>query len=384
MSKSPTVRILFIIDYFHRTGGTETHLALLVQWLAAAGFHCEVVVFDLGQNDLIEQIRTAGVTVHHLPVAREYSPNALRQAWRLARLVRQGRFDVVQTFHQKSDTYGAVVARLAGVRHLVSSKRDTGHLRRPHHFFLNRRLRFLFQRIIVVADAVAAAVIRSDHIDPARVVKIYNGVDSNKFIPASPAQAQAARARFGLTDRDLVVGMVAGFRPEKDHRMLLEGALAARSRLPDLKVLLVGDGPLLAPLRAQYEAAGFVTFAGDVRDVWNVLMAMDIGCLLPSSNEGFSNAIVEKMAAGLPIIATDMGGNAEAVVAGENGYIIPPGDVPALVSALVGLGGDPAQRVKMGRRSREYVEEKFSLQQMCGRHARLYRELCGVAAADVE
>jgi len=137
---SDTVKILFIIDYFHRTGGTEKHLAQLIAGLPAGAFHCSVVAFDLGANPLLDGLRARGVPVISLPVGREYVPNAALQAWRLAKLMRRNRFDIVQTFHQKADTYGALIAWLSGVKHLISSKRDTGQLRRPWHFFLNRRL----------------------------------------------------------------------------------------------------------------------------------------------------------------------------------------------------------------------------------------------------
>src|SRR6185436_15684266 len=103
-------KVLFLIDYFHRTGGTEKHLAQLASWLAHENFQCEVVVFDLGQNELIGQMRAAGVAVHDIRVEREYGLSGLRGALRLWRLIRARRFDIVQTYHQKSDTYGAFIA----------------------------------------------------------------------------------------------------------------------------------------------------------------------------------------------------------------------------------------------------------------------------------
>lgn len=372
-------KVLFLIDYFHRTGGTEKHLVQLVCWLARENFHCEVVVFDLGANEMIAQMRAAGVLVHDIRVEREYGTSAMRGALALARLIRARRFDVVQTYHQKSDTFGALVARLAGVRHILSSKRDTGVYRKPYHFFLNRRLKWLFERTIVVADAVADAVVASDHLDRARLVKIYNGVDSDRFAPADEAARAAARKRFGIGADDLVVGMVAGFRPEKHQHVLLEAAAEVSRAVPRLKVLLVGDGPELPAIRARFGAQPFAVFAGDVPDVWNALRAVDIGCLL-SAKEGFSNAVVEKMACGLPMIVSDAGGNSEAVVHRDNGYVIPPGDTRACADALRELATGHDLRLAMGRRSRQLVLDNFSLRQMCERHAKLYRELCGVAA----
>ncbi len=141
---SSRIKILYIIDYFHRTGGTEKYLAQLIAGLPADQFSCSVVAFDIGVNPLLDGLRTRGVPIISLPVGREYVPRAALQAWRLARLIRAKRYDIVQTMHQKADSYGAVIAWLAGCRHLVCSKRDTGALRKRWHFFVNRRLRSLF------------------------------------------------------------------------------------------------------------------------------------------------------------------------------------------------------------------------------------------------
>jgi glycosyltransferase involved in cell wall biosynthesis len=374
-------RILFIIDWFHRTGGTEKHLAQLVAGLKAWAFDSTVVVFDRGENPLLEGMVSAGVPVIHLPVGREYVPNALLQAWRLSRLIRRQRYDIVQTYHQKADTYGALIARATGVRHLVSSKRDTGQLRKPLHIFLNRRLSGLFEAIIMAADGVRAAVTARDRLaGDRRIVTIYNGVDTAQFRPPLAAERAAARARLGFADADFVVGMIAGLRPEKNHDVLLEALAPLASELPNLRVLLVGGGALLEHYRAQVAQGPLraaTVFTGDVPQVRDYAWAMDVGCLTPGSNEGFSNAVIEQMATGLPMIVTDVGGNAEAVIAGESGYVIRPGASLELTQALRRLCQDAALRAAMGRAARARVEACFSLEQMCARHAQLYRSLLG-------
>jgi len=312
-------------------------------------------------------------------VGREYVPNALWQAWRLSRLIRRQRYDIVQTYHQKADTYGALIARAAGVRHLVSSKRDTGQLRKPLHTFLNRRLSGLFEAIIMAAEGVRAAVAARDRLDAGRrIVTIYNGVDTGQFRPPQAAERAAARARLGFGEGDFVVGMIAGLRPEKNHDVLLAALTLLAPEVPGLRVLLVGAGPLLEHYRAQVAHGPLraaTVFTGDVPQVRDYAWAMDVGCLTPGSNEGFSNAVIEQMATGLPMIVTDVGGNAEAVAAGESGYVIAPGASAELAQALRRLYQDAALRRAMGRAARARVEERFSLEQMCARHAQLYRQL---------
>ncbi len=120
-------------------------------------------------------------------------------------------------------------------------------------------------------------------------------------------------------------------------------------------------------------------FVGAVRDVHAYLHAMDVACLIPGANEGFSNAVLEKMATGLPLVVTDVGGNAEAVSHGCNGFVIPPKDVRALVEALTTLHANAAMRRVMGRESRRLVEKQFSLERMWRAHIELYRALqCGM------
>jgi glycosyltransferase involved in cell wall biosynthesis len=377
---SNRIEILFVIDYFHRTGGTEKHLAQLIAGLPADAFRCSVVAFDLGENPLLDGLRARGVSIRELPVGREYVPNAVVQAWRLFKLIRKNKYDIVQTFHQKADTYGAVIARLSGVKHVISSKRDTGQLRKPWHFFLNRRLKALFDAFIVVAEAVRVAVMASDRLPASRITTIYNGVDTARFTLPTAEQRRAARARLGFAEDDFVVGMVARFRPEKNHDVFFAGLLQAAPSIPSLKVLAVGAGPLLGRFReriAQTELGARTVFAGDVSEVVPCLWAMDVGCLTSGSNEGFSNAVVEQMAIGLPMIVTDVGGNAEAVIDGENGRVIPPQDANALSRALINLHDNPACTAAMGRASRTRVQEKFSLERMCAEHARLYLSLYG-------
>lgn len=187
-----------------------------------------------------------------------------------------------------------------------------------------------------------------------------------------------ARQRLGLTSDEFVVGMMARFRPEKGYDTFFAGALAAAATIPSLRVVAIGGGPLLAEFRTRYAgecATGRLLILDDVSDVAAYLHAMDVGCLLPSGNEGFSNSVLEKMAVGLPLIVSSVGGNSEAVVHGDNGLVIPPRDVGAFRRALVALYSDAPRRLSMGHRSRQRIEEKFTLDRMCSEYEALYLSL---------
>ena len=375
---SDKIDILYLIDYFQGTGGTETHLARLIAGLPD-GFRCSVVAFDMGANPLLDGLRARGVPIMHLPVGREYVPNAVVQAWRLRRLVRRNGYDIVQTMGQKADTYGALIAWLSGARHLVSSKRDTGDLRKPLHILVNRWLKSLFDAFIMVADAVRVAVVANERLPAARITTIYNGVDVTRFVAPSSAQRVDARRQYGFTAEDFVVGMVAAFRPEKSHDVFFDALSRVVPRIPSVKVLAVGGGPLLNVFRERLAGTALGTrtlFVGETSDVLPCLWSMDVGCLTPGRNEGFSNAVIEQMATGLPMVVTDVGGNGEAVQNGENGFVVPPLDAEALSKALIELHRDTARASTMARASRRRAVERFSLDRMCAQHAALYRSLC--------
>jgi len=379
---SDKINILYLIDYFLGTGGTETHLARLVGGLPQT-FRCSVVAFEMGANPLLDALRAQGVPVIHLPVGREYVPNAALQAWRLWRLIRRNRYDIVQTMGQKADTYGALIAWLSGAGHLVSSKRDTGDLRKPLHRFVNRRLKFVFDAFIMVAETVRAAVMAADRLPVSRITTIYNGVDLDRFVAPSSSQRAEARKNLGFAPEDFVVGMIAAFRPEKNHDVFFDALSRAAREIPTLRVLAVGAGPVLGAVRGHVAGTPLgarTVFPGEVSDVLPYIWSFDVGCLTPGSNEGFSNAVVEQMATSLPMVVTNVGGNAEAVEDGQNGFVVPPRDAAALARALTALHRDPLRAASMGRLSRERAVERFSLKRMCAEHARLYLSLCRPAS----
>lgn len=377
-SHSGRCTVLYLIDNFCSVGGTERHLLQLTTLLDRSRFRPLVLVFDLRDNHLIRAMREGDVPVIDFPVGRYYTPRAARKAIDLSRLIRKHKVDIVQTYHFKSDTYGVAVARLSGVKHIISSRRDLGDLKSPWHLFLNRRLDRLIDGFIVVADAVGRVVQEREGVPRLRLRTIYNGVDTVRFSPPNADEARQARERLGFRPEDVVVGTAAWFRPEKNHLLLLEVLESLQSDFPALRLLWMGDGPMAGRLRAEARRRDLeakVLFAGEQEDIRDCLRSCDVGCIVPSGNEGFSNAVLEKMAMGLPMVVTDVGGNAESVVHGENGFIVGPHDATGLASRLAELCSNPDLRVKMGKNARERVESLFSIGDMVRRHEKYYEQL---------
>ena len=369
---------MYMIDYFHLAGGTETHLAYLATMLDKNKFKCFIVVFDLEETTLIRRIRISGVPVIHVSVGRYYTYNAIKQAFALSKFIKENNIDIVQTFHFKSDFYGALVAHLSGVKHIISSKRDLGDLKKEWHLFLNRRVNRFFDGCIVAADAVGKVVIKKENISQNKIKTIYNGVDTKRFFPPNEVTIIESRKRLGLSASDFVVGMVAWFRPEKNYNIFFKAIDKIKESIKVLKVVIVGVGPLFdyyVKYSKDRELSKQVIFAGKTDDVTKYLKVFDVACLIPGGNEGFSNSIIEKMAMGLPLVVSDVGGNAEAVLDNYNGIVIPPNDVDALANAIIYLYNNRGKRKNMGILSRQLVEEHFTLENMIKNHEDYYCDL---------
>jgi len=376
----PVTRILYIIDTARvASGGTEKHLRVLASNLDPERFRPTIVTFDLGE-DFRQRAEEDGLEIVHFRLRRIYDFNAMRRAVQLYRLIHAQRPDIVQTFHTKADIFGALVARLAGVEHLVSSRRDVADNKKPLHKKIGRYVNRLFDRVITVCDAVGERVHEWEAVPWSRQRTIYNGVDSERFSPENVDPALVARLRWehGVSDDAFVVGMVANFRSEKNFDVFLEGVRRARTRIGRLKALAIGAGPTLEGCREFCDRSGLaevVAFPGRIARVREYLSLMHVACLTPGSNEGFSNSILEKMSMGLPVVATSVGGNAEAIEDGRTGIVIPPGDPQRLAEAIVGLYEDPDRRESMGARARVRAVREFSLEKMIERHEELYHQI---------
>lgn len=219
---------------------------------------------------------------------------------------------------------------------------------------------------------------------PERVTRICNGVDTDVFHPAVAQRELLPGSPFN-EDRFRIVGTVGRLQAIKDQLNLVRAFALVLERSPQLaehaRLMIIGDGPLRAAVSAEVARRGLddkVWLAGERDDVAEAMRAMDVFAL-PSRAEGISNTILEAMASGLPVVATDVGGNAELVVAGETGTLVPARDPGTLAEALAAYVTDPAKAAAHGRAGRERAELQFSLDGMVARYAELYESKMGAA-----
>ena len=213
---------------------------------------------------------------------------------------------------------------------------------------------------------------------------VANFADEQAFEPTSARAITELRAELGIPAGALAIGIVARLVEVKDHASLLTAIATLRTRHPSVRLVLIGDGPCQEPLRAQATRLGIadaVTFAGErVGHTNNIHQLFDVSVLC-SLSEGFPNALVEAMAAGVPVVATAVGGNVDAVVDGVTGFLVPSRSPAQLASALAQLAEDRALRQRMGAAGRERARREFSEERVLASLESLYERLVRRPAA---
>jgi sugar transferase (PEP-CTERM/EpsH1 system associated) len=367
---SPPLRVLHLIPGLE-IGGLEIMVANLVEGLDRRAFAPALCCFDrLGP--LRERLEHHAVPVHLL--ARRPGID-LRYPPRLARFLRDSGIDLLHLHNPTALFYGALAGRLAPGLRVVYTEHGRDYSRGLKARLANRLLSRLVDRIVVLSEPAREYLTGHEGMPARRMLRIYNGIDGSRFRPGTdPA---SVRAELGLAGARPLLGMVGRLDPIKHHALAFHALAALRGDYPDAALLVVGDGPLREELQTLARTLGLeesIRFLGARDDVPRLLGAMD-ALLLPSHSEGLSLTLIEGCAAGIPLVATDVGGSREIVRNGVNGLLIPAGDRRILTKALHALAADPAGARRMGEAGRRLFEAEFTLQGMVSHYQDLYRSL---------
>ena len=358
-------RVLHVVDSL-QTGGIERLVHDLV--IARGGERTSVVCVE-SIGPFGEALQKRGISVV-LIGKQDGLPWAL---WRMWRHVRRVRPDVVHCHNLPAFLCGALAARLAGDIPVVMTKH--GALV-PGNRIGDRLNRLLIRGADVVAvSQEAAEIMRAWMPQGSRLVRyIPNGISMEPFGNLPPRQA--ARVQLGLPARSFIVGIVARVTPVKGHMLLIEVFARLLKRFPEALLLIVGDGVRLPAVRVRIRELGIgesVLVMGERHDVPTLLAAMDVFCL-PSEMEGMPMTVLEAMAAGLPVVTSNVGGIPEVVEEGRTGLMVASREPAELEAALLALAGDPDRAREMGRAGRERLLEKFSLERTISAYEDLYGE----------
>jgi len=369
-------KVLFIIDSFEQ-GGSERQALQLLRQLHETG-ECQLHLACLQDKGSLraeaEQLNLG--EIHEYPLTSFYNLNFARQLRRLVAYLKEKQIDVVHAHCFYTNIFGMTAGFLAGVPARITSKGETG-LRTPMQKLAERMSFRMAHRVIANCLVVQNQLIR-EGVNPKRIIQHYNGLDLERLKVDVGLTQSAARAMFGLPHNRRLVTIVANLRnPVKDHPMFLRAAARVRATVPDAAFVIAGEGELMPGLKQLASELGIaedVHFVGRCDDVASLLFASNIGAL-SSTSEGFANAILECMASGLPVVATDVGGVREAIVEGETGYIVPSGDDRMMAERIVQvLANDETARM-MGNRGKSLVAEKFSKDKHLQNTLELYAEL---------
>jgi L-malate glycosyltransferase len=323
---------------------------------------------------MLDQVRALGYEPHVFPLnGSMMRPNTAVQIARMAALIRAEGIKIVHGTDFNTNLLGLAAARLAGAKVIVS-RVDLGHLRagfgRWHREAekLNARLADL---VVANADAVKEVCVREEGVKRHQVMVVRNGLDLTYFdsLCAQPLQAP-------LPDGPLVA-VIGNLWPVKGHRTLVEAVAQLPEDLHRFRFVCAGEGPERDFLTRRIAELGLeerVVLLGHRLDVPSVLVRAQAACLC-SSAEGLSNALMEAMAARLPIVATRVGGNPELVR--DNGFLVPPADPQELAARLTELLRSPEQARAMGVRGRQRIERELTLERMAEGHGALYRRALG-------
>lgn len=373
----PPLRIVHVVENLER-GGLERMVVDLAVAQRAAGHDTGVLcLFQPGA--LAEELQGQGIEVRACGKRGGLDLGALR---RLRERLRAAPGAVVHThnanahYHTVAAAPGLSLARLINTRHGMGAARP-----RSRGEWLYRRTMSRTDTVAAVCEA-ARSRFAAQGVRPRRgLLAVPNGIRVENFVAAGAERRAALRSVLELPPGARIVGTVGRLNPVKDQATLLRAFARLHRDLPDTALVLVGDGALRGRLEAEAAALDIgdaVRFLGDRGDVRQLLQGFD-AFALSSLSEGYSMALLEACASGLPIVATDVGGNREIVADDRNGVLVPAADEVALASALAGLLRDPARAEAMGRAGRDWALREASIDTMAARYEALYRGESGAA-----
>src|SRR6266567_2065966 len=366
-------RVLMFIQSLE-LGGSETQCVEVARQLKAEGYRVSVGCMR-ADGPLKARLNESGLECVEFPVrASLLRPKAALQMLKLVAFIHRRKFEVVHTNDLYSNLFAVPAAWLARVPVIISSRRDLARWwwYTPVRCKILRKVQELSTWILVNSKAVRQELMTRDGFDAERIRVVYNGIDEEKYTQVTINREEVLP---GTSSKEKLIIMVANMHVGvKGHSDLIEAARTVRQIWPEARFLLAGDGEMRPFFEDQVKAAGLertFAFLGHRTDIPALLSCCDIG-VLASRSEGLPNAILEYMAAALPVVATAVGGVPEIIENEESGLLVPPENPTALSAAILRVLKDDELRKRLGKAGRERVLADFNFTRVIGNLKHLY------------
>jgi len=365
------INVLYLITELN-IGGAEKVVAKIAAHLQKDRYNALVsCLYDPGL--VADEILKSGIQVVNLGARDKWDVGA---AGRLFRLLKRENIQILHSHLFHANLLGRIAGKMAGVPIIISTRHNV-ELGGKGRELLNRWTIGCSDVTIAVSEQVRDAEMRWMGLSPRRLVTIYNGIDIERFKNLDPKEANAFRHELHIDQDAPLIGVIARFHRQKGHSILLDTSPSILDRFPSAKILLVGEGGTRVAIEEKVQKLGlsdFILPTGIRQDIPHVLSALDL-FVLPSLWEGMPIVLLEAMAAGLPVVATRVGGVPELVEDGATGLLVPAHDPEALAKAIIALLQDRERAEAMGQAGRERVERYFSVERMVQQTEALYEEL---------
>ncbi len=357
-----------------RIGGAESQTFELAKGLDKDKFEVVVCALEPG-GYFAEKLKAAEIPVYFVAKHWRYDFTIIP---RLIAFIRNENPDIVHCWMWTANIWGGLASKLSKTPKLLLSTRNIGTWKKRPHYLLGR---LLFNRAdlnLANSSEVRNYMIHKEGISPDLIRVVHNGVDLSRYIKRFTSdEVKTMRLSNGLPGNGLVVGIVANLAPRKDYPTFLRAAQKVIKARNGVSFLVVGEGELRSALESEARKLGLdgrIVFAGRRQDVECCLACMDV-FVISSQREGFSNALLEAMAMGLPVVASRVGGNVDAVQEGQSGFLFEIGNDEELAMHLLKLINNPEQSKKMGELGRQMVMSEFGMGNYIQKMETIYSEL---------
>lgn len=369
------IKIAFIIDTIeNRIGGTERQLILLLKHLDKSRFEPYLCCFK-DSSWLRDNAHL--FNIHVFRFNSFFSPKDYFNLLNYSRFLKNERIDIVQTHFRDGNILGIIAAKLAGIKTIISARRNKGYWHNKKELAVLRLLNLAVTRFLANSEAVRSHVHNIEGISEEKIEVIYNGYEASIYPENFTDRKRHYRLMLGIHSDTPVIVNVSNLRPVKGLDVFLRAAQTVVSRYPDTIFLILGDGPNKASLQRLADELGItnnVNFLGTRNDVHDILAVCDIG-VLSSHSEGLSNSIIEYMAAGLPVVCTDVGGNSELIEDNKNGFLTHKNDYKEMAEAILKLLDNPAMKQEMGKISMKKANFQFNIKNFIDNTEKFYENL---------